>query len=151
MSDLKTRLLSFNITPYSDNAGYRQLIRNFFNFTENKYSNYAGEQMSAEYIDNEECRDELLFDDDQMKVGIDYLYDNTIANNKFKQLYISAAGGLLSEDPAVGQIVLCSYDNLFMYLWLCKEFFSETEVDNQKQTLFCNEYSIKLFKKFKIL
>ena len=97
--------------------------------------------MSAEDIDNEESRDELLFDDNQITVGLDILYNNTIKDTQFAELYISAASAFMSIDPMIGQATLCSYDNLYNYIIACKEYLSGS---------LYSESTIKLFNKFKI-
>jgi len=92
---------------YEDNKTYRETIRKIFKFDESNY-------VSHEEID-EESKDELMFDGNQMEKGMEHLYAITKDQPLFYDLYILAAGCMFSTDPKIGQAVICSYDTLVHY------------------------------------
>jgi hypothetical protein len=62
------------------------------------------------YVDDPESYDELLYDDDSMKRGMDAILDKTRENPLFINLYTLAAGKFLTENIEIGLCVLLSYD-----------------------------------------
>ena len=67
---------------------------------------------------DDETRDEMLFDENQVSKGLDYVYNLTKTNDHFNDLYYSAAKVMFSEDPNIGIAVLYSYD-YFIFFYLC--------------------------------
>lgn len=94
---------------YDNNRTYRETIRKIFRFDESKMADLLQVEM------DEESRDELMFDGDQMEQGMKLLYEITKDQPLFLDLYTSAAGCMFSTDPKIGQAVICSYDTLIHY------------------------------------
>jgi len=61
-------------------------------------------------MDDNESYDELLYDEDAMKIGMKTILDKTRENILFVELYTLAAGRFLSEDIEIGLCVLLTYD-----------------------------------------
>lgn len=95
---------------YQDNAGYREALRQFFKMD----MNVMLENLRKTYADfdtfDDETRDELLFDTDAVEDGMNALFDKTRNIPIFHELYVAAAGAMLSENPDTGLAVLMSYD-----------------------------------------
>jgi hypothetical protein len=91
---------------YSTNAEYRAALRSYFQMdTQALEEEYADLKKS-----DPESYDELLYDDDAMKRGLDAILEKTRANPPFAALYKKAAGHFLSEDPETGVCVLLTFD-----------------------------------------
>jgi hypothetical protein len=91
---------------YSNNQEYRQRMREYF-----KMDVSALAREHAELKDTDpESYDELLYDNDAVKNGMNLIYDNTKDNPMFRELYRLAAGRFLTEDLEVGLCVLLTYD-----------------------------------------
>ena len=89
---------------YSNNTEYRECLRKYFKMDiSNKAKEYA-------YVDDSESYDELLYDDDAMKCGMNTILDKTRENPLFINLYTLAASRFLTEDIEIGLCVLLSYD-----------------------------------------
>jgi hypothetical protein len=91
---------------YSTNAEYRALIREYFNMdiqTLEKQNAHLKE-LCPEYYD------EMLYDDEAMKRGIEDILNNTRDDQRFIELYTKAAGQFLSENIETGVCVLLTYD-----------------------------------------
>jgi hypothetical protein len=95
---------------YNDNAGYREALRQFFKMD----TDAILENMRKKYADfdtfDDETRDELLFDTDAVEAGMNSVFDKTRDVPMFHELYVAAAGAMLSENPDIGLAVLMSYD-----------------------------------------
>jgi hypothetical protein len=97
------------MTPiYHDNAGYREALRQFFKMD----TDTILENMRKKYADfdtfDDETRDELLFDTDAVEAGMNEVFDKTRHVPMFHELYVAAAGAMLSENPDIGLAVLMS-------------------------------------------
>lgn len=114
---------------YQNNTDYRSWIRRIFRFNKDIKTYYADlteKDMTMEIDD--ESRDEMEFDLDNMQIGLDYLFENTIDSPLFEELYLLSAATMFSTDVKIGQSVLCSYD-FFIYiilvygifLWISRE------------------------------
>ena len=106
---------------YSNNKEYRQIMRDIFQMDQTKiapFSDLSMNEITTEIDD--ESKDEMQYDMKQMDVHLSELYDITKSEPKFMSLYKKAAAQMLSEDPLIGQVVLCSYDYFNLYyscLW----------------------------------
>lgn len=106
---------------YQNNTDYRSWIRRIFRFNKDIKTYYADlteKDMTMEIDD--ESRDEMEFDLDNMQIGLDYLFENTIDSPLFEELYLLSAATMFSTDVKIGQSVLCSYDFFYLYytcLW----------------------------------
>ena len=112
---------------YSTNNEYRQVLRNYFHMDirslEEKYANLKD-------VDPE-TYDELLYDDEAMKQGMEDILKNTQNDERFIQLYKAAAGQFLSEDIDTGLCVLITFDYFADFITLY-----ENPTDEGFQTLF---------------
>lgn len=107
---------------YTNNQEYRDAIRRVFQMNPNEVAPYA--DLSLNEIDTEEMdmesKDEMQYDMKQMDIYLTEVFENTKHERKFMDLYKNAAKHMLSEDPLIGQVVLCSYDFFHLYfscLW----------------------------------
>jgi hypothetical protein len=108
-----------NNISYSSNSEYRNILRNIFLMNPLPPEN-------ADSLD-EETLDEILFDDTNIIKMFDNIYDKTIHNPLFSELYELAAACFLSTDKKLGVTVLFAYDYLFFYYPLLFEFFEKEE------------------------
>ena len=90
---------------------YRKAFREFFNM------NVASIHIDETY--DEETADEILFDADAAKEKMDIMLKKSENNTLFDELYILAAGKMLSVDREIGLCILLSYDYFsdFTNLW----------------------------------
>lgn len=130
---------NLSVVPYSNSAEYRNSLRQMFGMDIPKMLL----QLQHEYPDfdgfDEETRDELLFDHIAMENGMNYIYEHTNDCVEIQQLYLAAAGLMLSENPEIGLAVLMSYDYLFTFSKILLVFFS-----HGKENMGNNEELIKL-------
>jgi hypothetical protein len=89
---------------YSNNTEYRDCLRKYFQM------DISGKAKEYADVDDPESYDELLYDDDAMKRGMDTILDKTRENPLFIHLYTLAAGRFLTDDIEIGLCVLLSYD-----------------------------------------
>jgi len=106
---------------YHSNKEYRDCIRNIFQFSKDNKTYYAGlsKEDILENID-EESKDEMEFDIYKMEEGLNILFENTIKDPLFEELYILAAATMISTNVKIGQTVLFSYDYFHLFyvcLW----------------------------------
>lgn len=101
---------------YSNNTEYRKVMRDIFQMDLDKtapYSDLSMNEISTEI--DEESKDEMQYDMKQMDEHLTELYEITKSEPKISQLYKKAAAQMLSEDPLIGQVVLCSYHYFNLY------------------------------------
>lgn len=101
---------------YSNNKEYRQIMRDIFQMDQTKmapFSDLSRNEITDEIDD--ESKDEMQYDIKQMDTHLTEIYDITKYEPKFLTLYKKAAAQMLSEDPLIGQVVLCSYDYFHLY------------------------------------
>jgi hypothetical protein len=95
---------------YNTNAEYRETLRQFFKMDMEK----IGKQVRNKYTNfdtfDRETRDELMFDSDAVDEGMRDILEKTRDIPVFRQLYVAAAGLMLSERIDIGLAVLLSYD-----------------------------------------
>ena len=101
---------------YSNDEEYRQCMR--------KIVGMNVETMKSKFDDLDDIsRDELLFDNDAAIKYLDFIYDETHKNPLFSEIYIIAAGFMLSTDQSFGVSVLFSYDYLDLFYECLNEYF----------------------------
>lgn len=108
---------------YIDNKSYRECLRKIANMNTSNL-NIPFDQM--EDLD-EETKDELLFDENAMNKTMDFVYEKTINNECFKELYLIGASKMFSLDENIGLAVLLSYDYLEWFHLCLVEFFEKNE------------------------
>jgi hypothetical protein len=112
---------------YKNNKEYRDWIRRIFRFNKNTKTYYAElTEKEMEIEIDEESRDEMEFDLDNMQIGLDFLLDRTISSPIFEELYLLSAATMFSTDLNIGQSVLCSYDFFYLYYTCLWYFFIDT-------------------------
>ena len=113
---------------YKTNQEYRNWIRRIFHFTKDAKTYYANlKEKDFETNIDEESKDEMDYDHDSMKIGLDIILEKTINETIFKEMYIFAAAAMFSTDVKVGQVVLCSYDYFHLYFTCLWFFFLEKD------------------------
>lgn len=95
----------FEIDPiYTNDAEYRKCIRDLFRM----------KNVDVEGDIDDISRDEMDYDEDSINTVMAQLYELTKNNAHFQELYDLAAAKLMSIDRETGQVVLFS----FQYMWL---------------------------------
>lgn len=96
---------------YESNEEYRFCIRQVFQMNPSIYQDKIDtlKTHNQEELDKE-TEDELSFDEDAMKRGMDYIYSRTKHNILFQRIYSLAAAKMISMDPEIGLAVCFSYD-----------------------------------------
>ena len=95
---------------YNDETSYRIAIRKVFRMTD------CHADILLENPDLDELtRDELNFDTDAFKKGHDIIFELLKDNILFHDIFVKAAGFMLSEDPEIGLCILFSYDYFKMF------------------------------------
>jgi|LauGreDrversion4_1035100.scaffolds.fasta_scaffold116359_3 NAD(P)H-dependent flavin oxidoreductase YrpB (nitropropane dioxygenase family) len=113
---------------YKTNQEYRNWIRRIFHFTKDAKTYYANlKENDFETNIDEESKDEMDYDYDSMKIGLDIILEKTINETIFKEMYTFAAAAMFSTDVKVGQVVLCSYDYFHLYFTCLWFFFLEKD------------------------
>jgi regulatory protein YycH of two-component signal transduction system YycFG len=113
-----------SVISYNNNTEYRNWIRRIFHFTKDAkvyYANLTEKDMSNEI--DEESRDEMDFDYNSMQTGLDIIFEQTIDESIFEELYQFAAASMISTDVKIGQAILCSYDHFYLYYTCLWHFF----------------------------
>ena len=105
--DTSTPLIEYNTTEE-----YRAHIRIIFGMDcESKRK-----EIQETYMDlDKESLDELLYDENQMSMVMDQIYQMTEHHPQFQELYRLAAAKMLSEDLKIGQAVICCYDYFYLF------------------------------------
>jgi hypothetical protein len=118
---------------YTNDDEYREHLQNVF-------------MMNLSDFETE--TDEVLYDNDTMNQGLDYIFKSTKESALFKELYSQLSAQMLSENLEIGLVILFSYDyfNLFhkllqLYLQKPDEFCMRP--DNES-TLIYNELLNKI-------
>jgi len=109
---------------YDNNLEYREVLRTIFSMDVTQKLVSLREQYPDFDEFEEETRDELLFDQDAVEVGMNYIFENTRDSAEFMELYLAAAGLMISENPEIGLAVLMSYDYLILFNRILVVFFS---------------------------
>ena len=103
------------IKPYTTNTEYRQALREFFVMTPNLDSIPSG-------ID-EESYDELLYDTEAVKQGLELIFQDTKGHIEFVNLYLRAASAMLSEDLETGLTICLCYDHFYRFSQYLRDFY----------------------------
>ena len=111
-----------NIGPqlpaYIEDAEYRSVLRQVFMFDPEKKSHFGDDpdkmNLFADDID-ETTMDELSYDCDQMRHGLEFMMATGELEPMLKEIYQYAAGKIMSEDIDMGQILLCNYEYFPLY------------------------------------
>lgn len=99
---------------YKTNADYRQCMRSLFTMDTESILKELKEKYETDSMD-EESLDELLYSSDNVMNTIDKIFEITKSNPLFHSLYLDAAAKIISLDPSMGQIILFSYNYLYLY------------------------------------
>ena len=99
---------------YKTNADYRKCMRYLFHMDTESLLKDLKEKYETDDMD-EESLDELLYSSDTVMHTIDKIYTATKSNPLFHSLYLDAAAKMISLDPSMGQIILFSYNYLYLY------------------------------------
>jgi len=129
-----TYQLSYN-PQYENNFQYRQCLRDVFDMNVTK-NPPKWDQMDTDL--DEETKDELIYEGGAISLGMDYIYNATRDNKALNQLYLDAAGLMLSQSPDIGLSILFAYDYFVDFHNCLRVFFenpsgfSETTPEFQK-------------------
>ena len=106
---------------YSDNATYRQCIRNIFKMKEQK------KDENVDSITN----DENNYDEETMVRSMDLIYEKTKDHLLFQTLYQYGAATMFSLNNEIGLAVLCSYDYFHLYHLCLRDFVQENQITEE--------------------
>ena len=113
--DIKQYIISLpSCITYITNKEYRAQIRHVFRFDPNERFTYDGTLTAFSELD-QKTQDELMFDNKTLSASMDVIFNDTNEESYFHDLYVCAAGQMLSTDPKIGQAVLCSFDTFHLY------------------------------------
>ena len=113
--DFKSYIVSLpSCVFYKNNTDYRSSIRHIFRFDPTEKFTYEGKMTEFSELDSQ-TQDELLFDSKSLSASMDSLFEDTMAEPFFQDLYLHAAAQMFSTDLKIGQAVLCSYDTFHLY------------------------------------
>ena len=99
---------------YVTDEEYRNAIRVAMRFQPDQTYTYNGLIHNINELD-EQTRDECLFDSSSITTSMNILYEHTNKEGRFHDIYIKAAGQMLSTSPDIGHAVVCSYDTFTWY------------------------------------
>ena len=99
---------------YTNNFTYRNTIRQLFTMI-------CSPNPELDHMD-EESRDELTYNEEDISISLSQLYEYTKDNELFQQLYDLAAARMFSTDREIGQCVLFSYDYLMFFHYCLASF-----------------------------
>ncbi len=112
---------------YNSNKEFRQVVRDYF-------------KMNIKDIDLEHCddisKDELLYDNDAMVLGMNNIIENTKNNILFDELYSLAAAKMFSIDKETGLCILLCYDFFAYFIPVYETFLREPDSFNNENILF---------------
>jgi len=72
---------------------------------------------------DEESYDELLYDTDAVKQGMDIIFNDTKSHIEFTNIYSRAAIAMLSEDLETGLAICLCYDHFYKFSNYLQEFY----------------------------
>ena len=100
-----------NHYKYTNNAEYRQCLRNFFQMNTNNYPDTIEKIPDLD----DETRDEISYDEIAACAKMDYILAVTKDITYFNNLYDLAAAQMFSTDREIGLAVLLSYDYFYLF------------------------------------
>jgi len=112
------------IVDYNDTNSFRNQIRKIFKMNMDICSQNVEniEQHNEETLD-EESRDEMLYDGESTVKMLEYIMNETIHVEEFRELYEKAAARMISTDVTIGEAILFSYDYFYYFHACLVEFF----------------------------
>lgn len=115
---------------YNNDHEYRLCIRNVFNMDMTQPEKYIQtlKDVNGEEID-EETMDELLFDENTMKKGLEYIYSMTHNIPEFREIYELAAAKMISTNTNIGLSICFAYDYFIMFHKYLVIYLSENRID----------------------
>jgi hypothetical protein len=119
---------------YNEDFGYREQLRRVFSM------DVTGIEIQDDIDDV--SKDEMIYDDKNVSIGLDFLYAKTKDVKVFHELYLVAASRMLSENTEIGIAVLFSYDYFALFHLCLVDFFNSNETITSD-----NENYVKLYKK----
>lgn len=99
---------------YKDNSEYRTCIRSLFKIDVKTILNDLAQTYDIDSMDPVTL-DELIYSGNIVMYIMDQLYNATKDNALFNELYLLSASKMISLDPALGQVILFSYNYLYLY------------------------------------
>jgi len=110
---METYDTSSHLIEYNSNIEYRKILRSLFRMDTEEILKGLESKYNMKELD-EETIDEILYDSDKISDTMQELYELTKLNPLFQTLYTLAAAKMISTDASIGQIVLFSYDYLYL-------------------------------------
>lgn len=99
---------------YNSNKEYRKVMRSLFKMDQTVLLKDLATKYDIDELD-EESIDELLYSSDGVMKQMDTLFECTRIHPLFNELYLLAAAKMISMDPSMGQVILFSYNYLYLY------------------------------------
>ena len=112
---------------YKDDIEYRKCVRQLFSM--------HSQQLEWEdpNIVDPVSLDENDYDIISSSMMLDHIYNSTKEIPLFINMYIHAAGFMISEDQEIGLVVLCSYDYLIEFHNCLCDFFTSPDTFSQSR------------------
>jgi hypothetical protein len=98
------------------------------------YSQEKIQQLEAtneEEFDSE-TEDEMLFDDKTTAAIMNFIFEKTMDQPEFRELYLMAAAKLISENISIGMSICFSYDYFYLFHQYLVVFLVENRIDQEK-------------------
>jgi len=111
---METYDTSSHLIEYNSNIEYRKILRGLFRMDTEEILKGLESKYNMKELD-EETIDEILYDSDKISDTMRELYELTKLNPLFQNLYTLAAAKMISTDLSIGQIILFSYDYLYLF------------------------------------
>jgi len=110
---------------YSDNTEYRECFRQVFSINTEKILTHLKSIYSDFDTFEDETKDELMFDENQVNDVMCHIMDNTADYAPFREIYKKAAALMISQDLDIGLSILLSYDyfqefHAVLAEWFCR-------------------------------
>jgi len=112
----------FEPVVYNNTNMYRNEMRRVFSMNAVNYP------AINEDID-QESKDELEYDEENVSRALDRLYSKTKDHPLFTELYEKAAACMFSVEPEIGLTILCSYDYLDTFIPCYQEYMLTGELN----------------------
>lgn len=128
--------MNYNTTykvDYSNDCEYRQCLREVLKMNLS-YSQEKIQQLEAtneEEFDSE-TEDEMLFDDKTTAAIMNFIFEKTMDQPEFRELYLMAAAKLISENISIGMSICFSYDYFYLFHQYLVVFLVENRIDQEK-------------------
>jgi hypothetical protein len=112
--------ISYKTIHYTNDKEYREWIRKLFHMKINEEKIQSWRENEIDEI----SIDEMIYDEESISLGIDYIYSKTKQLKLFQTLFQKAAAKMISTNMEIGIVILFSYDYFSLFHECIVEYFS---------------------------